>query len=238
MTQPTTTQVGAIAYTLIRKQVKNINLRVRANGSVAVSASPKISQQQIDEFVQSKAQFIQDAQEKFREMEEHLPQPKEYIAGESFRILGRDLRLKLMEGRPEGVESDGVYLTLTVKDKADFKKKERLVRRYLMGRCQAEFMELAVATHRKFEKYGVPMPQVRMREMKTRWGSCLSTKGIITLNTRLLEMPRNCIEYVVLHEFCHFIHPNHSRAFYDFLAMFMPDWKERKQELERYGRGV
>ncbi len=227
-----------IQYTLTRKPVKNINLRVRADGSVAVSASANIPEVQIDAFVQSKRSFILEAQEKFRAMADHMPSPKQYVSGESFRILGRDLRLKVVEGRPEGVENDGVYLTLTVKDKTDFKKKERLVRRYLGERCQAEFMELATAVHGKFEKYGIAMPQVRMREMKTRWGSCLPTKSTITLNAKLLEMPRNCIEYVVLHEFCHFIHPNHSRDFYDFLSMFMPDWKERKQELERHGRSV
>ena len=69
--------------------------------------------------------------------------------------------------------------------------------------------------------------------METRWGSCLAKKGIITLNKQLLEAPRNCIEYVVMHEFCHFIHQNHSKHFYDFLTILMPDWKERKKLLEK-----
>lgn len=68
--------------------------------------------------------------------------------------------------------------------------------------------------------------------METRRGSCLVKKGIITLNTRLLEAPQNRIEYVVMHELCHFIHPNHSKNFYVFLTMLMPDWKERKRALE------
>ncbi|OYP38116.1 metal-dependent hydrolase [Lachnotalea glycerini] len=55
----------------------------------------------------------------------------------------------------------------------------------------------------------------------------------MSLNSKLIEAPRNCIEYVVLHEFTHFIHPNHSKKFYDFVAMLMPDWKERKMELEK-----
>ena len=58
-------------------------------------------------------------------------------------------------------------------------------------------------------------------------------KGIITLNKRLLEAPRYCIEYVVMHEFCHFIHPDHSKHFYAFLTMLMPDWKERKRILDQ-----
>lgn len=77
------------------------------------------------------------------------------------------------------------------------------------------------------------MPKLRIRDMDTRWGSCLAKKGIITLNKRLLEAPRDCIEYVVTHEFCHFIHPNHSKRFYDFLTMLLPDWKARKKVLDQ-----
>ena len=69
--------------------------------------------------------------------------------------------------------------------------------------------------------------------MTSRWGSCQTVKGIITLNSKLIEKPLRCIEYVVLHEFAHFIHPNHSKEFYDFVASLMPDWKERKIELEK-----
>jgi predicted metal-dependent hydrolase len=69
--------------------------------------------------------------------------------------------------------------------------------------------------------------------METRWGSCLAHKGIITLNKRLLEAPRHCIEYVVMHELCHFLHPDHSKRFYAFLTTLMPDWRERKSILDQ-----
>lgn len=69
--------------------------------------------------------------------------------------------------------------------------------------------------------------------MMSQWGACQPQKGAITLNSRLIEKPRNCIEYVVLHEFVHFIYPNHSRQFWNFVTMMMPDWKERKKELEK-----
>ena len=70
--------------------------------------------------------------------------------------------------------------------------------------------------------------------MTSCWGVCHPKKGSITLNRRLLEMPAGCIEYVVLHELAHFVHPNHSRAFYSLLTEWMPDWRERKGELEKY----
>ncbi|MCI2046880.1 MAG: M48 family metallopeptidase [Faecalibacterium sp.] len=225
-----------IFYQLERKAVKNINLRIRADGSVAVSASADRSEEQIDRFLTEKADYIQNALRYFSELEQYRPQPKQYVSGESFLLLGRSLRLKVLCGSPESVSSDGVYLYLTVKDKNDFAKKQRLVTRYLDKQCRQNFTEVMDKTYLKFQKYGVEKPTLRIREMQTRWGSCLSRKGIITLNKRLVQAPLNCIEYVVLHEFCHFIHPNHSRQFYDFVAMMMPDWKERKEALEKQGR--
>ena len=68
--------------------------------------------------------------------------------------------------------------------------------------------------------------------MKKRWGSCQHQTKTITINSQLIEAPRFCIEYVMMHEFCHFIHPNHSKDFYTLLQVMMPDWKERKKMLE------
>lgn len=112
-------------------------------------------------------------------------------------------------------------------------KGTKLVKFFLDQQCQAVFGEVMDELYPMFRKYGVKKPSLRIREMETRWGSCLVKKGIVTLNKRLLEAPRNCIEYVVMHELCHLIHPNHSKQFYSFLAMLMPDWKERKQFLDR-----
>ena len=95
------------------------------------------------------------------------------------------------------------------------------------------FNQISREIYQIFKKYDVEYPTVKVRYMTSRWGSCQPKRGVITLNSKLIEAPRNCIEYVVLHEFTHFIHPNHSKKFYDFVAMLMPDWKERKMELEK-----
>ena len=222
-----------LEYTLERKTVKNVNLHVRKDGSVYVSANALVSALQVDEFLISKAQFILNAQKRFREQEEMRPQPKQYVSGETFYIQGRALRLKVIQAEKNRIYTDGVHIFLEVKDLSDNAKKQRMVCNFLDQQCQVVFEEIVRQVYPIFEKYGVSMPIVRIRDMDTRWGSCLVKKGIITLNKRLLEAPRNCIEYVVMHEFCHFIHPNHSKHFYGFLSMLMPDWKERKELLDR-----
>ncbi len=222
----------AITYTLERKDVKNLNLRIHTDGQVYVSAGKRLAASRIDAFVISKVSFIQNAQRKFRELEQYRPQPKQYVSGETFYIQGHGLRLQVIQAAKESVDSDGVYIRLRTKTPDDFQRKERLMRRYLHEQCMAVFSQTLERLCPLFEKYGVARPTLRIRSMETRWGSCLVKKGIVTLNTRLLEAPQNCIEYVVMHELCHFIHPNHSKNFYGFLTMLMPDWKERRKALE------
>lgn len=164
-----------IVYEIERKNVKNVNLRVRSDGSVYVSANRFVSATQIDAFVLSKAFFILEAIARTKQREE-----KEFK---------------------------------TIHD-------------------QSVFIEVVEQLYPLFNPLGVSKPTLKIRDMKTRWGSCIVNKGVITLNRRLLAYPRECIEYVVLHEYCHFIHPNHSKTFYALIEHFMPDWKKRRAWLK------
>ena len=91
------------------------------------------------------------------------------------------------------------------------------------------FSEIMQDVHTRFAAYHASFPELKMREMTSRWGTCQPSKNTITLNTRLIEAPKNCIGYVVFHEFCHFVYPNHSKQFYALLQVMLPDWRERKE---------
>lgn len=221
-----------ILYELERKNVKNLNLHVRRDGTVYVSANRLVPVEQVDAFLESKIGFILNARKRFAEQAQYRPQPKQYVSGETFYIQGRGLRLQVVQAAKDQISSDGVHLYLQVRNPMDFEKKKRMVSRFIDQQCRQVFGEIVAEVYPIFQKYGVAMPTLRIRDMETRWGSCLAKKGIITLNKRLLEAPRYCIEYVVTHEFCHFIHPNHSKQYYAFLTMLMPDWRERKKVLD------
>ena len=94
------------------------------------------------------------------------------------------------------------------------------------------FLTICKEIYPLFKPYGVKYPLIKIRSMKSRWGSCQPQKGIITLNSNMIAAPREAIEYVVLHEFAHFIHPNHSKDFYGLVEKLMPDWKQRKAMLQ------
>ncbi|WP_409968976.1 SprT family zinc-dependent metalloprotease [Bengtsoniella intestinalis] len=220
-----------IAYTLERKRVKNINLRVRMDGSVVVSASPRVSQERVDEFVQSKADFIRKARESMGKVRENAPEPLCYITGEQVCLLGKWYTLQVIEGGRQQVAEQGDVLTITVKQGADRAVKDKLFRQFLAQQCLLESEKIAQQVFAKMAYLGIKMPTLRVRSMTSRWGSCLPTKGAITINTKLMERPLGCLYYVMLHEFCHLVHPNHSKDFYNLVAQFMPDWKAWKQLL-------
>ena len=82
-----------------------------------------------------------------------------------------------------------------------------------------------------FAELGARKPQLRVRNMVSRWGSCQTGKGIVTLSLSLLGKPICCVEYVMMHELAHLIHPNHSKAFHNMMTRLMPDWRARKRLL-------
>ena len=220
-----------ISYEHERKNVKNVNLRIRSDCSVYVSSSAQIDDCVIESFLQKKADYILSALNKYAEIAKYATGKHEYITGESLRYLGKYLRLVVEQGK-NGVSSDGVCITLSVTDVDDIILRERLIEKWYDTQCQVIFNEIVSEIFPIFKKYAVTMPRITLRNMSSRWGSCQPKRGIITLNKKLIQTPRVAIEYVVMHEFVHFLHPNHSATFYEMLSVFMPDWKARKKHLE------
>ncbi len=224
---------NAINYNLTLKNVKNINLRIKSDSSINVSAPQYADISKIDAFVISKKEYIFSSVKQYENSQEFKPNPKRYVSGESFRILGTDLQLKVIEDNNEEVYRDGVYLYLKVRNKNNFKRKQRMINEWTKSETERIYTEIASEVYKNFVKNNVPFPTIKIRNMSKRWGSCQVNKRVININSKLIEAPRNCIEYVFVHEFCHFVHSNHSKNFYTLLQTMLPDWKERKKLLEK-----
>ena len=223
---------NAISYTLERKPVKNINLRIRADQCVYVSAPKDVAAKMVDAFVVEKSAYILRALKKFKDRNRESTLENNFVNGETVKFLGRNLRLKIKNATRSKVESDESYVTLYVKDVQDADLKKRVLETWLRKKCKDEITAICKKVYPQVKKYGIVFPEIQLREMVSRWGSCSPKKGSMTFNTALIAMPVSCIEYVVTHEFTHFLYPNHSKKFYQQLATFMPDWKERKKRLE------
>ena len=220
-----------INFKIQRKAVKNINLNIRTDGTIIVTADEKVPQEFIYEFVKRKASWIKKQINYYKSYrsENHI---RELVSGETIKYLGKQYRLKVKESVQEYVKYYRGYIYIYIMDRNDYNRKQDLLERWLNNRLDKVVDELYHNTIHKIKKYNVPDVRIQLRSMKTRWGSCVIGKQKIILNKTLIEAPKYCIEYVILHELVHFIYPNHTKEFYDFLYVLMPDWEYRKRILD------
>lgn len=225
-----------VEYELQYKNVKRINLRVHRDGRVCVSANRFVAQRQIDAFLVQNADFILQTLERFRKMREAgdgmaAGKNRQYNDGDILYLGGEKYRLRVMAGNRESVEKIGNVLLLTQKDVQNAERRKRMMDKFMTERCRERIEVLCRQVYPAFQRLGVAWPEIRIRSMVSRWGSCHPAKGIVTFARQLVEVPESCMEYVVVHEFAHFIHPDHSSEFHRFMSMMMPDWKERRNLL-------
>ena len=220
-----------IQYKLIIKNIKNINIRVNHSGNVLVSAPAKLPANIVTDYVKSKASWIYKSLEAFKK-KASMTVSKEYVSGESFLVLGKQYRLKVIICNMNKIDIEGGYITLYTWNAESVEKRESQYLKWLREQAKEVFLNSFDKMYPLIGKYGYDKPELAIKDMRTRWGSCAPTKKKIWLNLHLIKAPVYCIDYVVLHELCHLKYPNHSRNFYDFLTALMPDWKERKKILE------
>jgi len=222
-----------IKFELHRKEVKNINLNVKPDMTIVVSANEKVPLDFILKFVKGKAPWILKNVNYFKDVQPENISTKDYVSGESFKYLGKQYRLKVEEmGKSEFVKYYQGFIYIYVKDKNNYKRKEKLLNDWFREKAEKNFIQSLERIYPIVEKYGVKKPQIHIRTMKARWGSCIKDKNIILLNYELIKAPKFCIDYVVLHELIHFKYKNHDGTFYNFMTSVMPDWKQRKEILD------
>lgn len=223
----------AVEYELERKRVKNLNLRVRPDGSIHVSAPRLAPQAAIDRFLLSQSGRILAAVNRVAAANARRAEAR-LCDGTTVPVRGAATPLRIRQGGRAGAVYDGRSLTLTVRDPEDGEEARRTLERWYRRRAEEELTALCRRLYPAFEARGVAWPELRFRRMRSRWGSCQVQKGVVCLNTRLAAVPPACAEYVVVHEFCHFFQPNHSTAFYREVERLLPDWAERRALLRRW----
>ena len=215
-----------VEYTLERKRVKNINLRVRG-GEVFVSAARWVPREVIEQFLLSRAGLILRAVE-----QSAPPRERRWVSGERLFYLGRELTLCVEKGRQSRVTVQGDLLRVEVRETGNAERVERALAAWYRAESERLCREACDRLYPRFAPLGVPRPEIRMRAMRSCWGNCRPERRIVTFNAFLAAAAPDCIEYVTAHELTHFLHADHSPAFYAALACVVPDWKLRRARLK------
>lgn len=217
-----------ICYSLDYVARKTLGIAVHPDGVVEVKAPRETPLEQIRMGVLHKASWILKQQDYFSEFGLRMP-ARRYVSGESHLYLGRQYMLRITEGVQNRVLYHSNILEVECKRKS---KAKEILKAWYKERAAIKMTAYAQPLVERFKVYGVTPSSIELREMKSRWGSC-TKNGKIILNSELIHTSRICIEYVIIHELCHLVYKNHTRAFYALLEYEMPLWKKWKMKLEK-----
>jgi predicted metal-dependent hydrolase len=223
-------ELGEIAVDVVKKDIKNVHLSVYPpTGKVRISAPLRMDLDTIRVFAISKLGWIKQQQRKVREQERE-PR-REYLDRESHYVWGKRYLLKVIEkDAVPRVDLKHNQMFLQIRPASGEEKKQAVLDEW----CRAQLKEAVPQLIAKWEPLmGVKVERFFVQRMKTKWGSCSRCSFSIRLNTDLARKPRECLEYIVVHEMVHLLEPTHNGRFIALMDHFMPTWRFYRDVLNR-----
>jgi predicted metal-dependent hydrolase len=219
----TTLELNGITVNVVRKDIKNVHLSVHPpTGRVTISAPSRMSTDSIRVFAISRIGWIRRQQAKL--CAQQREPPREYLDRESHYVWGRRYLLRMVESdSPPAVELTPEWMILRVRPGTDDAKRRAILEDWY----REEIKKAVPVLLGKWEQVlGVKVNRFFVQRMKTKWGSCSQASRGIRLNTELARKPRECLEYIVVHEMAHLIVRRHNEQFGGLLDACLPNWRQ------------
>jgi predicted metal-dependent hydrolase len=226
----TQVQFADIAVDVVRKRIKNVHLSVHPpTGRVSIAAPLHMNLDTIRVFAIAKLGWIRQQQKKLREQERETP--REYLNRESHYVWGRRYLLKLIEADlPASVWLTQRQLVMRTHPNWHIERKQELLDSWYRQELKLAVPDLIAKWH---PLIGAKPSKWFVQRMKTKWGSCNADARTIRINTELAKKPRECLEYIVVHELVHLREPTHNARFIALMNQFMPHWRSTQELLNR-----
>ncbi|MEZ4684997.1 MAG: SprT family zinc-dependent metalloprotease [Bacteroidia bacterium] len=222
---------GELIFELHRSNRKTLGIQVLPQGSVKVIAPLDAEIDLIYSRVKKRLPWITKQKDFFSSFEPRR-QPRKYVSGETHLYLGRRYRLKIHHDFPDPyVKLRGQFIHVGSPKDSPSQQVQTLMEEWYKKKAKYHFQRKLDEVIPRFSSFALPSFNLKLRKMKTRWGSC-TPNGNIYLNPELILAPKACIEYVIIHELCHLLHPSHNKDFYVLQDRIMPDWSKWKVVLE------
>ncbi len=213
---------------ITKKNIKNLILKVKVDGSIHLSVPKNTSNNVINNFIKDHENWILDKLKKIQNFPVKSVD-KSYKNGDNIEYLGNLYTLNILKDTKNKVFLNGNNIIISTKEYNSEEKIKKILYKWYKENAIQVF-------NSSLEKYSklttLNFNELKIRKMKNKWGSCRYLKKIITLNLELIKKPIECIEYVALHEIAHIKYPHHKKEFWDFINIYMPDWKIRKERLK------
>lgn len=218
-----------IDYTIEYTDRKTLSIEVYPSLDVNVIAPFNATVEEIEKKIIKRASWIIKQRRYFESFLPRIP-VREYVSGETHLYLGRKFVLKVKKGPTETVKLKAGNIIISTNNTNPNNTRKFLASWYY-NHSQKRFNIILKEAFKKFNSYNLEFPEFEIKRMKNRWGSC-TPSGKIIINPEIIKAPSKSIEYVIIHEVCHLIHPNHSKEFFQLLEEKMPDWEKWKTKLE------
>lgn len=224
-------EVSGIPVDVVRKDIKNLHVAVYPPlGRVRVAAPVWLDDEAVRVAVVSRLSWIRRQRRRFEQQVRQSS--REMVTGESHYFQGRRYRLDVQEraGNPKVEVLGNRTLKLMVPSGTDTAARQRLLERWYRRRLSSQLPPMVQYWE---GVVGVRVAEWRIKRMKTRWGSCNAEARRVWLNLELAKKPSRCLEYVLVHEMVHILERNHTQRFQKLMDRAMPDWRRRRDELNR-----
>lgn len=218
-------------YQLARQDRKTLSLTVMPNLRIILKCSHDTSERKIESFLKRKWFWMEKQLTFFKKYQRKIYK-KEYVSGEGYLYLGRQYKLVVKKATENSVSLvKGHLVVYTTRPASDSRHNKVLVNQWFANKIEGIFLERFNMIIKQFNYK--KNPRLSIREMKKRWGSYLN-KGRIYLNPELIHAPKECIDYVIVHELCHLKYKNHNKFFWNYVSKKFPKWKKVKEDLNKY----
>lgn len=223
-----TIRLGDIAVDVVRKDIRNLHLSVHPpTGRVTISAPTHLGAEAIRAFAITRLGWIRRHQGKLTA--QHRETKREYLDRESHYVWGRRYLLEMsIEDAPPEVLVKARKIVMQVRPGTATARRHALLEGWYRAQIRDEVPDLVAKWERRL---GVRVAKIHVQRMRTRWGSCNAPDRAIRLNTDLARKPRQCLEYIVVHEMMHLLVRNHGEAFRKLMDRHLPQWRHLRDVL-------
>lgn len=229
--QTITYGANAITYAVNYSDRKTLDISVHPDTQVVVTAPVGSDIEAIEDRVKRRARWILKQQQYFSQFAPRTPE-RQYISGETHLYLGRQYRLKIIPAEAPAVKLIGGRIQIHTSEPDDTGTTRKLLNQWYRDRADLKFPQRLELCMAPFRRRGYEQPPLRIRRLAKRWGS-LTANGTLILNLDLIRASSSAIDYVITHELCHLVYPDHGRDFFELLTRTLPDWETRKHRLEQ-----
>ncbi len=213
------------------KRNHNMYLRINDDGSLHVTCPRWVNSSEIRSFISEKEKWIERSEQSIRRKQSSL---KTRLDGISAFWLGQSYQIDTVLSHKSFlfIDEDARKIIFFLKENTP-QEREKVFYREGAKMLKAMINERRTEWDLKIcESHQKPLPRITIKYMTSRWGSCSPEAGHISINVRLIHFPKECLDYVLLHEYVHMLVPNHGPSFYQTVQQYMPMWKSYSDQLK------